>query len=193
MSNLFEEFSENDPYFINLEGIETDEQRRLRECFELLAERNMLEIELFEPRTPESFAVIRCKTHEKEIEASEPQLAVLLRIRMLRSIQLETPHDDDCDLVRDYSNGKCVKIFTISRNDTLSIPVYTELNEQGVPESIILMSHAKLEETILHYRDLDEYRSRLVNKLGIGRKALRTFSVEELKDFDMAFNTIQAL
>lgn len=194
MSNLFEEFSENDPQYIDLGEIETDGQRRLRECFESLQTRNEHEVACFDPNTPEAFSVIKCKTPEKEIEAAEPQLTTLLAIQMLRAAHLEIPKDDDgYDLIRDYTNEKRVIIFSVTRSDATSVPVYIELNKYGGPDFVVLMSYMKREESLVHYRDLDEYRSRLVKKLGIGEKILRTFSVEDLKDFDTSFDRIQLL
>lgn len=196
MSNLFEEFSENHPEYIDLEGLETDGQLRLRECFESLKERNKLEIICFDPDDSEAFKVIKCRTIEKEIEAAEPQLTDVFMAQMLRAVKLEAPQDQTHSnyIYRHiFSKSRYVTLFSATREDSSIVPVYFETNEDGTPELIVLLSHVKMEETLMHYRDLDEYRSRLITKLDIGEKMLRTFSVEELRDFDTSFDRIQSL
>ena len=198
MSNLFEEFSESEPEFIDLSGIETDAQLRLRERFDSLAVRNTLEVALFDPTIPEAYRQMHCSmtSFEKHFEEAEPEVTKLLRQKMLRSSGLMPP-DDDTDarsiLDRQYKNGIRVAMFSITGDDESMVPVYFQTDKDGVPDLITLMSYAKTEETVLHYRDLDEYRTKLQLKLNVGGRAVSNYSVEDLKWFDATFDTIQKL
>jgi len=176
---------------------ESDDQLRLRERFDSIADRNALEIVMFDPYELNTVRKIRTDSGEKEIEEAEPALASLLRSQMLKTAQLDAPTDqDDPRLIvnRHFRNGVKATIFTVTRDDESYVPVYFETTTDGVtPRMMLLMSFDKVEETVLHYRNLDEYRSRLSSKLNIGDAVLTRLSVAQLKSFDATLDDIRSL
>ncbi len=151
---------------------------------------------MFDPDELKSTRKIRTDSGEKEIEETESALAGILRMQMLKTAQLDlsTDRDDPRLIVNSrYKNGVRAAIFTVTREDESYVPVYFETTTDGTtPRRVLLMSFDKAEETVLHYRHLDEYRSRLSSKLNIGDAVLTRMSVEELKSFDATLDDIRS-
>lgn len=199
MSNLFEEFGFEEPEYLDTSLCETDDERRLKERFDSLTSRNELELALFNPLEPQAFKLVKTHSIESELEEDDPQLAFMLTMRMLKTLHLNIPStsdDEEYITEREYKNGKRLVIFTVTREDQSIVPVYYETDTDGVsPVRIYLMSFEKAQETVMHYRDIDEHRTQVRMRLGaqIGDRVLSRFDVSDLKWFSEAYDHFQQI
>ena len=199
MSNLFDEFQFEGPEYLDVSVCETDDQRVLRECYSLLAYRNEIELAMFDPREPNAFRAVKVRTREEERELADPKFTFLQQQQMLNAAHLMLPDDDDdVNYItrRVYKSGKRLAIYTVTRSDGQMIPVYYDTDTDGKTiASMYLMSFEKAQETALHYRDIDEYRSKVRDRLGkrIAQSVLSQFDVTELKWFSDAYDDLQKI
>jgi len=194
MSHLFEEFSDEEPQYIDLSEIESYDHLRLRQRFESVAETNAINIMLFNPEDPYTSKIIHRGSGEEEIEEREPQLAQLLMDNMLKSINLEVPSDqNDPNMVFDktYNNGVRATIFTVARKDRSKVPVYFQADSQGRPTLVSLISYVSAHETVLQHRRLDDYRPELLKRLKGDKKLIDRLDLTDLKGFISTFDDIQ--
>ncbi|MES2630534.1 MAG: hypothetical protein V4611_01110 [Patescibacteria group bacterium] len=194
MSNLFDEFLPDEPSS-NDGQFETDEHRYLRESFRSLEEVIGIEIAYFDPDDPSVHTQILFNTAQEEAEQAGSELASTLMQTMLKRTGLDAPltRNDPRHIVsRHYADGTRSVIFTVTRADESMVPVHYETKVDGTtPKIIDLISYDEARETVLEYRDLDEYRTKLIQKLHIGEQILIKLSAEDLKKFDATFDYIQ--
>lgn len=185
------------PEVFNASQFENDTQRHLRERFDSLTERTLIDISLFDPTDPDEFCRIRCRTGEREHEAAEPQLTHLLVHRMLQDTGLEIPSNDiDPRIVvqRKYDNGTRRVIFLITRQDESMVPVFIRTHEDGVtPRAINLCSYDWTQKAVRDLRIWSDYLLKLSEKLNLGDEVLKRLTARDLFQLDATFNEIQGL
>ena len=197
MSSIFDEDNFEEPYYFDLGQIENDNQRHLRERYSSLVDRNILDIVCFDPTEVQTHRRVKFRTGDKEIEEAEPQLNAALMLDMLRRAGLNVPVDgDDPRLITDlpYTNGVRSVIFAVTRQDDSFVPVYYETDTDGIsPKLLYLMSFDKAHDTVLHYRNLVDYRTQLCEKLRIGDRILSRLGVDDLNGFNTTLDDIEKL
>lgn len=196
MSNLFEEFSENEPEYIDFGRIETEDQAELRERFALLTEQNIDEIQRFDPTVFQASYFALHPSEKDDLDEREPQLARALTENMVRASGLEMPTDAKSPLLlmnQPFKNGAHVAVFAIEREDGVLVPLYFETNSTGTPEMVCLMSYDRLKETLVHYKELASCRAKLEAALGMEVGAVDHVRAEDLKSLLATLDSIEDL
>ena len=196
MSNIFDELLPDESPDFTVAQFENDEQRILRERFDSLAEKAVIDMLLFDQEELRSFRPIIFKSGEAELEENEPNFTKLLTQNMLRSVNLDPPqrHDPRFLAEREYKNGSRSVIFEVESRGGVKVPVYFQSEDDGVtPEIMGFMSLDLMGETVVFYRNLEAQSVRLSRRAKISERVLSRLSIDELEGFNITYGEIQRL
>ncbi len=196
MSNLFDEFLPEEPFF-DVRDIETYEQRFLHDEFDLLAEKNMEMIRNFDPSHLKFEQPLLLHTPSEERELKEPEFVKLLMQNMLTKCGVDLPTKSDDPRVifeRWHPFGSRVTIYEIINEIGVTIPVHCHtMKDEYTPRAINLMSTDRLHEVVLGYEEAESQRSLLKNRMGITSVVASGIEMNDVRWFNATFDKIQNL
>ena len=196
MSNIFDEFLPDESPELHASRFENDDQRILRERFDSLAEKSVIDMLLFDPSETRSFRPIILKSGEDDREENEPQFTKLLTLNMLRSVNLDPPQRNDPRFLaeREYRSGAHSVVFEVESRGGVKVPVFFQSEADGVtPEIMGFMSRDLMGETVVFYRNLEAQSVRLSRRAKISERVLSRLSIDELEGFNITYGEIQRL
>lgn len=215
MSNLPGQGDTGIPENFDMGSLESPAQRILRDEFEQTTVLNAAALADFDPNQTTANTVIELNTAFPEAEDGEPQLAKLMREKMLRELGLDfhmaPSHDPGTMLQYTYRDGEVDQIRLVERPDGVRVPVLTHLasdNDGNAVERVRLLSHELAAERVARHQDnLDEQKVdlRLMKEFDLDEEFLEAAGIsledkiamlaafDEIGDLDVAKPDLKAL
>lgn len=196
MSELFDEHSDQEPYYLDLNELETDVQQKLREAFESMTERAAIDVACFNP-FESGKKPIDIHPHDEELLGEDPQLIKVFRENMLKGLHLDAPKnlgDARCVFIRPLTTGGLEVVYMMTRpDDGILIPVYAHYNRDRKHIALILYSYDVAQKKISYHEEMNDIKVRLVNGLGAEFSELEGLTLTELRQIAASFDEIQNL